>query len=228
MDTERGTQSFNYNPNLLLIGPRQLKWNIVNSFSIMFITMLSIIHGIVFSKFGTEIISHGFTSNLDCVDCLAKYVSSFLILVMVWHSYFWLAAIAKWPPSFVDSVFMFVVGVAEYTMIHNIHNGHWWYYCVYSIGYIGAIQYMYNVDCLKGKYKEKCDKIENHILTYKKKRSEDLIFLTSIFLGVTILLHWKMPDALIVMSLIILAAQSYPIYRNFRDRYILLSELERL
>ncbi len=89
-----------------ILPPTDLDWvrgNIGNSFSSMFLTLLSIIQGLALAVLASSV-----QERLDTLNWI-MFLTTFLMIVGVWHAYYWLAAIARWTPLIYDSLLMFFV-----------------------------------------------------------------------------------------------------------------------
>ena len=189
----------------------QIIENIMNSFYSMYLTMISIVQGValgvLFYKtsdlFETAIFE---THWMTVVFVLCAHLITFFLIILTWHSYFWLAAIARWVPLIWDSILFFVFGAFELALIRSL-SFPWnfsWFYLFAAIGIIGGLQYMYNSIRLKDtenqlqkEYSDQHNKIwlgdledlGEHIQKYKYNRGVNLILISLAFLGFVALLN---------------------------------------
>lgn len=201
---------FDYDPRIACISKEELAENIMNSFSTMYLTMISIVQGVALGLLvfkapevieWTDIFHPIWTGEyiLTILSKIAHIVTTFLFIVLTWHSYFWLAAIAKWVPVIWDSLLFFVHGAFEFMLIESLSNldSFAWFYFFGFIGLISAIQYKYNSKRLhdnnhkktkptqntasinhskKLKIWEKdAQELGNHIVNYKNNRGDFLL-----------------------------------------------------
>jgi hypothetical protein len=196
----------------------------------MYLTMISIVQGVALSLLvakapeltgwgWTEIFA--FTWTLDSILPLlskgAYIVTTFLLIVLTWHSYFWLAAIARWVPTILDSVLFFVFGAFEFMLIDSLSHpdSFAWFYFFASIGLLSAIQYKYNskrLDDTKVKKTENnvllidiwhkdVEDLGGHVVSYKKDRGKRLLIKSICFIAALILLDKVLPNSWIFWPL---------------------------
>lgn len=125
--------------------------NIMNSFSAMYLTMLSIVQGvalgILFYKVSALFSAWiKFSDIFATIYILLTVITTFLFIILTWHSYFWLAAIARWVPLIWDSILLFILGAGEFILIESLsyYNTLVWLYLFFIVGIICGIQYIYN------------------------------------------------------------------------------------
>lgn len=128
--------------------------NIMNSFSAMYLTMISIVQGvalgILFYKisalYSEWVKFPDIFSTFSLLYILLTVITTFLFIILTWHSYFWLAAIARWVPLIWDSILFFILGAFEFILIESLscYNTLAWIYIFSIVGIIGGIQYIYN------------------------------------------------------------------------------------
>lgn len=215
-----------YNPVVEEISKEWIKKSISNSFSSMFLTMLSIIQGVALGFLAVNIPVklegwHNIISNCG-LENLLLFLTTLLIIIILWHSYFWLAVVAKWTPLIWDSLFMFLIGAIELIAVKNIGNPIW-FYAMTLLGIVGGFQYLYNVARLPemswaNDTKEKDKDIGDYIRGYKTKRGWWLITISFVFLVATILFHIYSPNLLWIVSFGILTGQCWALWKHLSDQ----------
>lgn len=219
-----------YNPVIKQTEKEWIKNNISNSFSRMFLTMLSIIQGVALSflviRIPITIDKWHAAFSMDNINILLKNAITFLLIITLWHSYFWLAAIAKWIPLIWDSLFMYLIGMIELIIVKNIGNPIW-FYAVVLLGILGGLQYRYNVARLSEEVwandtKENNLGLENdigqHIRTYKTNRGNRLVDISILILVFTVHFHLFFPNCLWVILLVMLFGQCWALWKHLSDQ----------
>lgn len=185
--------------------------NIMNSFSAMYLTMISIVQGIalgiLFYKV-SALVSSGaiFSTFAMTAYALITIVTTFIFIILTWHSYFWLAAVARWVPLIWDSILFFIFGAFEFMLIESLSSldTFAWFYLFAIVGFVGGVQYLYNSKRLRDKKRDKekdkkettevykyiwdidSEKVGNHISTYKKSRGKMLMILCFVFIFIVL------------------------------------------
>ena len=220
---------FDYDPRITSSSKEDIINNIMDSFSTMYLTMISIVQGVALSllvfKVSTIIdwadffaITRGLDSILPILSKGPYILTTFLLIILTWHSYFWLAAIARWVPVIWDSILFFVHGAFEFMLIGSLSHldSFAWFYLFAFIGVISAIQYKYNSDRLDDKKKrsennnvldiniwqEDVEKLGKHVTKYKKGRVKPLWIVSSVVFIVAIVLDWVEPNSWLSLSFV--------------------------
>lgn len=230
--TEREERS---SPNRVLdqIDPRWISQTIAGSFSQMYLTLLSIIQGVALAEWASKSIPRdaaGWEALLtaDGLGDVAFRLTTLATLVVVWHAYFWLAAIARWTPAIWDSFLVFGIGAAEFVAVINIGQRAW-FYAFAALGALGSAAYLYHGSRLEqhdyvGGFRE----MWYHVREYKEKRAWRLLAMSLGLLGITVGLHLTasgpMPDWLVVYPAI---AVGYMVYDHRKRRIQTLDILDR-
>ena len=200
------------------------KWvrdNIANSFSGMFLTLLSIVQGVALGVWATQWIpkTEADWQQVLSLDLLL-ILTTFLLLVTIWHSYFWLAAIAYWVPSIVDSLLMFLIGATQLVVIYNMKTGSpYWFYGIAVLGLLGGVQYHYNALMLPAHvWCTETSELGDHIRAYKKKRGKKLIGSSVVLFLATLALHIRWPNRVWWLVFLVLGVQLWSLWRHLHDR----------
>ncbi len=157
---------------------------------------------------------------------LLPYFVSFLLIIILWHSYFWLAVIGRWTPLIWDSLLMFLIGAIELFVINNM-NHYIWYYSLGFLGILAGIQYIYNAERLNDEVWDiDAKEIGRHIRQYKKKRGQVLIFFSCAGMLIIFVVHIFRPNYLYLSAIIILFVQFWTIREHLRDQKNTLSKLK--
>ncbi len=140
---QRIKEFIKYNPVVEETDIGMIKTSITNSFSGMFLTMLSIVQGVALS-----LLIFNFPVNIAGwqvfpLEKLLMCLITLLTIIILWHSYFWLAVVARWTPLMWDSLLLFLIGAIELIAVRSIGN-HLWYYALAILGIFGGLQYFYN------------------------------------------------------------------------------------
>jgi len=216
---------FNYDPRISFSSKTDIIQNIMSSFSSMYLTMISIVQGVALGLLAAKVpkiidFPCLFTSTGDwdsiliALSSAAYIVTTFLFIVLTWHSYFWLAAIARWVPAIWDSILFFVYGAFEFMLIDSLSHldSFAWFYCFAFIGVISGFQYIYNSQRLNDKKKEKYKTLTNnvfiiniwqedveglgcHVTNYKKDRAKKMWIISSIFFLIVTVLDLIEPNS---------------------------------
>lgn len=152
--------------------------NIMSSFSSMYLTMLSIVQGVALGILFDKV-SALFFEWIEFSDIFATIyvpltvITTFLFIILTWHSYFWLAAIARWVPLIWDSILLFILGALEFILIESLssYNTLIWLYLFFIVGIICGIQYIYNSTRLF----DKEPKDNNKDTRSKLEKAEDVL-----------------------------------------------------
>lgn len=229
-----------------------IQTGILNSFSGMYLTMLSIIQGVALGLLVGQI----YDTQTGCpnisthgIEFLLMCFLTLLIIIVLWHSYFWLSVVAAWTPLIWDSLFMFLIGAIEFIAVKSIGSTDW-FYAVAFIGVVGSLQYFYNRKMLpkpawhdntkdvggeKGKYGIPKKDIGGWIRKYKWRRGWRLLGISLVVLLATWLSHkyswfsclifgYSLLKALLFVG--VSAGLGYAIYQHLDDQKETLMKLE--
>ena len=204
-----------------------IKDSIQDSFSGMYLTVLSIIQGVALSLLISKVfdikIIYRDVSTYE-IEYLLMCLLMFLIIIVLWHSYFWLAVVAAWTPLIWDSLFMFSLGAIEFIAIKSI-GSIFWFYAVAFIGIFSGLQYHYNVSKLPEEvWDDDTKEIGNWIRKYKKERGWYLFGIGIGTLIVTVLSH-KYSWLRILLFVVISAGLIYAIFQHRSDQKKTLEKL---
>ena len=239
-----------YDPRLTHTTKYQIIEKIMSSFSSMYLTMISIVQGVALALLIDNISGiikwDGMNFNPYKVEIA---LTTFFVIILSWHSYFWLASIARWVPTIWDSILFFVFGASEFFLIESLsilHSFAWFYFFAIT-GIIGSIQYSYNSKRLKDNdiqidkiriWSWNVTKLGEHISEYKKKRSENLMITSCIFFGYLIGIDLMVKNSYITTSCsiyikfilvtFILFYQFYLIIRHIKDQKITIDILLKI
>jgi hypothetical protein len=224
-----------------IIEKKWIQGSIRDSFSGMYLTMLSIIQGVALSllvsKFFSTPACNPNTSICEIEHLLMSFLT-FLIIIIFWHSYFWLAVIAAWTPLIWDSLFMFSIGAIELSAINSIGSIYWFYFIAF-MGIVGGAQYLYNVARLPEEaWDDNTKDLKGHvnkeglrpkdigawICKYKTKRGWKLIAISLAVLYLTLASN-KLTWLRVVLYFGILYAQLYSIKQHLGDQRQTLEKL---
>ena len=211
-----------YNPVVQKTTKNEVKVGIANSFSVMYLTTLSIIQGVVLGFWARFIPTDPKGWLVIFSPCGLKIalmcLTTLLIIIGLWHAYFWLAAIAKWTPLIWDSLYMFLIGAIELIVVKNIGSASW-YYAVAILAIVGGTQYYYNVSRLPDEsWDTDAKQIGEHICTYKSERGKALVLIGFVALIITIGVHNLYPKGLWIVAVLILGAQCWAIRQHIMDQ----------
>lgn len=198
-----------------ILEPTGIDWvrkNIGNSFSNMFLTLLSIIQGLALAVLASAVEE----STLNVLNSI-MFLTTFLMIVGIWHAYYWLAAIAKWTPLIYDSLLMFCIGAAELAAIYSM-PGHEWFYFLGLLTILGGVQYKYNARRLgDGMWAPNAKALGKHIREYKSKRVPILLF-AGFILFVLGLASKKWTGWMWAFCLVPLIVQVFLVLRHLTDQ----------
>ena len=203
--------------------------SILNSFSGMYLTMLSIMQGVAMSLLAGKVpVTKTAWQSISAhgIEYLMMCLLTLIIIIVLWHSYFWLAVIASWTPLIWDSLFMFSIGAIELIAIKSIGSTGW-FYAIGLLGIVGGHQYKYNVKRLpmeswSAKPNDNAEDIGQWIRDYKTRRGENLLKLSEVLFLVTALFDicslLKFPFFTWILLAAILAGQIWAIAKHISDQ----------
>jgi hypothetical protein len=207
------------------------KWiqkGVQNSFSGMYLTMLSIIQGVALSFLVSKVFDAQTGvpySSPYGLEYLVMSLLTLLIIIVLWHSYFWLSVIASWVPTIWDSLFMFLIGSTELIAVKSIGNTVW-FYAVAFIAIFGGFQYRYNVlNLQEDAWHTDTKDIGGWIRDYKTKKGFALLSIGSAILVATIFSHW-FSRVKIFLYIGILIGLLYTILQHREDQIETLKKLK--
>lgn len=222
--------------NVSILEPITPKWvrdNITASFASTYLTLLSIIQGVSLGMWANEAVPRTGQDwqnllTLQEPDKLGMRLATLLAIVIIWHAYFWLAAIARWITSIWDSLLLFFIGVAELAAIFNIGQTAW-FYSLGFLGLLGGIAYITGASHLqKNDYSQDAygTRLWNHIRLYKEKRGKILLVIAFLALLSFVVLH-SVTGAISNWTIfVVLGAQGWLIKRHVSGRRTTLEILQ--
>jgi hypothetical protein len=188
------------------------------SFSTMSLTLLSIIQGIAFVFLVDQYRNNGYDPKQ-----ILFFITTFLVIVGIWHAYYWLAAIARWTPLLYDSLLMFVMGATEIAVVCSIPRAEWLQY-LGLLSLLAAVQYWYNARRLGPEtWAPDAKDLGEHICRYKKERVWKFVLFGFALIGVRYLLeirdlHW-LKERLWIVALLALVMQLYSFWNHLKDQH---------
>ncbi|MEH6556268.1 MAG: hypothetical protein V7708_00625 [Oceanicoccus sp.] len=95
-----------------------------NNFPMVLLTLLSIVQALAFELLWEEVRNHHEFYQLSWVALggWIRIVTTFLGIILIWHSYASNAMRFRWVPSTSDSFFPFVIGVVQFVMVGNLES----------------------------------------------------------------------------------------------------------
>ncbi len=95
-----------------------------NNFPMVLLTLLSIVQALAFELLWEEVRNHHEFYEMSWVAAggWMRIVTTFLGIILIWHSYASNAMRFRWVPSTSDSFFPFVIGVVQFTMVGNLDS----------------------------------------------------------------------------------------------------------
>lgn len=117
-----------YTPKLFAMNPGPvmsvIRNRAKNNFPMVLLTLLSIVQALAFELLWEEIRNHHefYEVSWVAVGGWTRIVTTFLGIILIWHSYASNAMRFRWVPSTSDSFFPFVIGVVEFTMVGNLDS----------------------------------------------------------------------------------------------------------
>jgi hypothetical protein len=95
-----------------------------NNFPMVLLTLLSIVQALAFELLWEEVRNHHefYEMSWTAVGGWIRIVTTFLGIILIWHSYASNAMRFRWVPSTSDSFFPFVIGVVQFTMVGHLDS----------------------------------------------------------------------------------------------------------
>jgi hypothetical protein len=121
------------------IGPRRLHSKIEPTFGSIYLTLLSIIQSVALGLLAVEFNN---ATNAAVGQSLSRWILifvSFVILVLVWHSYLDGLLSVYWHPTIVDSLLPFGIGMCECILVTSTADPPKWFLCCAFLSILGAL-----------------------------------------------------------------------------------------
>jgi hypothetical protein len=95
-----------------------------NNFPMVLLTLLSIVQALAFELLWDEVRNHRefYEMSWTATAGWIRIVTTFLGIILIWHTYASNAMRFRWVPSTSDSFFPFVIGVVQFLMVGNLDS----------------------------------------------------------------------------------------------------------
>jgi len=212
-----------------ILDPIDTRWvcqNIAGSFGSTYLTLLSIIQGVALGLWAIASIPNTDEAwlsllTLEGVSAIGVRLTTLLLIIIIWHVYFWLAVTVRWIPGFIDSLLVFTIGLTELAAVLNMDQIAW-FYNMAVLGILAGLAYNYNAKQLdKQGYSDDVhsQKLWVHMSSRRKQKGKRLLFHSLLFLIVVVILHvlvsyLQLPELFTIAIIFLLALEIWLIKRH--------------